>query len=540
MASLTLFNFFGAIMLLLYGMRLLGDGLQRAAGAKLRAFLLTATDNRFKGVVVGASITALLQSSSATTVMLVGFVGSGLMGLSQTMGVILGADIGTTLTVQIIAFEVYDYAILMVGIGILLRVFGGRDVVRDIGLSVLGFGFVFLALKILIETFEPLAQGTFFSEALLALSADPLSGIIIAALFTALFQSSAATLGLAISAAYTGLLTLDALMPIVLGANIGTCATAALSSIGAPGDAKRVALAHIIFKVAGVLIVLPFLGIFTELVSMASDDIVRQVAYAHTFFNIALAILFLPFTGPFTKLVKKLLPVRHGPRKFGQKYLDPMVLSTPALALGQATREALRLADVVQEMLKESLYVFKRTDKELIIRLQERDNDVDLLDREIKFYLTKLSKEELTDEQVHREFEILAFTDNLENIGDVIDKNLMDLARKKQERHLTFSREGIKEIEELHKLVLENFNEGVATFSGSDPELARRLLSHKSRIAETERTMREAHINRLHKGLKESIDTSSIHLDVLTNLKRINSYIANISYVVLERGRKCD
>jgi phosphate:Na+ symporter len=326
-------------------------------------------------------------------------------------------------------------------------------------------------------------------------------------------------------------------MPIVLGANIGTCASAIASSIGAPVDAKRVAMAHILFKVLGVIIVLPFLGLFTGLVSLVSSDLARQVAFAHTFFNIAIAVLFLPFTGPFTNLVQHLLPQRIEVKKFGPKFLDPMVLATPSLALGQATRETLRLADIVQDMLKSSVEVFRRNDKFLVERLEERDNDVDLLDREIKLYLTKLSRESLSEEQAGRELEILAFTNNMENIGDVIDKNLMELAGKKINENLSFSDDGIREILELHTKVVENFEMGVATFTASDPELARRLLDRKVRLSQMERDMREAHIKRLHRGLRESIDTSAIHLDVLTNLKRINSYIIAIAYPILEREK---
>ncbi len=538
MTTIAIFSVFGGIMLLLYGMKLVGKGLQKAAGTKLRAFLFTATSNRLRAVGVGAVTTALLQSSSATTIMLVGFVGTGLIGLGQTMGVILGADIGTTLTVQIIAFDIYEYAIALIGIGAFIRFISKGGTVREVGLAILGFGFVFLSLKILVETFEPASKDPLLQEFLLSLSQDPIAAIIIATLVTAILHTSAATLGLAITAAHTGLLPLEAAVPIVLGANIGTCVSAIISSIGAPVDAKRVALAHVLFKVFGVLIVLPFLIPFTDLVSMTSSDPARQVAYAHTFFNVGLCLVFLPFTGAFTRLVIWLMPAREEARKFGAKYLDQRVLTTPSLALGQATREALRLADIIQEMLTDALSVFKRDDMTLLEDLEDRDNNVDILDREIKFYLTKLTREELSAEQARREYEILAFTNNLENIGDVIDKNLMELARKKITKNRSFSVQGIREIEGLHRKILENFSEAVATFAGSDCDLARRLISHKTKIAEMEQQMREAHIERLHSGLRESIDTSSIHLDVLANLKRINSISCSIAYVVLERDRK--
>ncbi len=533
MSTITLLNIFGGVFLLLYGMHLVGDGLQKACGARLRGFLLTATANRVRGVLVGAVITAILQSSSATTVMLVGLVGSGLIGLPQTMGVILGADIGTTITVQIIAFRIYDYAIGFVGAGVLIRLLFRRGELQHAGTAILGFGFVFFAIKILIDTFGPHAESPVMTGIIAGIGEDLFAGIVISALVTALLHSSAAILGIAISASYSGVLTLETAIPVVLGANIGTCVTAIISSMGSTVDAKRVALAHILFKIAGVLVILPFIEPFTELVRMVSTDVPRQIAYAHTFFNMGIAVLFLPLTSIFTAVVRYLIPEEREPHRMGPKYLDPLVLTTPSLALGQASREALRVADMVQEMIKDSIMVFKKDDRELCERLQERDNDVDLLDREIKLYLTKLSRESLTEEQAQREFEILAFTNNMENIGDVIDKNLMELALKKMENQLSFSEEGMREIEELHERVLENFEIGVVTFTNSDRELARRLLQRKAKFAELERKLRQAHIDRLHRGLKESIDTSAIHLDILTNLKRINSYICNIAYTIL-------
>ncbi len=538
MTSVYILSFFGGVMLILYGMRLAGDGLQRAAGARLRSFLISATNNRFKGVGVGALVTALLQSSSATTVMLVGFAGSGILGLGETMGVILGADIGTTLTVQIIAFRVYDYSIALIGVGVLLIFMAKRGPGREVGQAILGFGFIFFALKILMDTFEPIAHDPLLTSTMLSLSRDPFAGIIIAALLTALFHSSAATLGLAITAAHSGLLTLDSAMPIVLGANIGTCVSAIVSSLGASVDARRVALAHVLFKVAGVVAVIPFLGFFTHIVGLSTGDVARQIANAHTFFNIVIAVCFLPFTAPFTRLVKRVMPQGEPTGKFGPKYLDPIVLSSPTLALVQATRESLRGADIVQEMLAKSIIVFEANDLRLLEKTEMMDDDVDLLDREVKLFLTKLSRESLSGGQAGRELEIMLFSDNMENIGDVIDKNLMDLARKKIKGGLSFSKEGMDEIRTLHQKVMENFDMGVAAFAGSDAELARRLVAHKTKLAELEREFRNAHISRLHRGLRESIDTSSIHLDVLTNLKRINSYITNVAYPILEREKR--
>lgn len=537
MGTIQIISFFGGVMLVLYGMRLAGEGLQKAAGAKLRGFLLNAANNRFKGMAVGAAITALFQSSSATTVMLVGFVGSGLIGLKETMGIILGADIGTTLTVQLLAFHIYDYALALAGVGILLKLLGGRGTAEDVGSAVLGFGFIFFGLKVLTETFGPIAQNPLLKEMLYGMSKDPVAGVIVSALLTALFHSSAAMLGLAITAAQSGFLSIDAALPMVLGANIGTCVSAITSSIGAPADAKRVALAHVLFKVAGVILVWPFFGVFTGIVGHSSIDPSRQVAIAHTIFNVAIAVVFVPFTGPFTALVKRLMPERAQAEKFGPKYLDPFALASPSLALVQASRECARLADAVEEMVRKSVDALEREDMAMIEEIEEKDNDVDLLDREIKLYVAKISRESLSAEQSRRAMEIILFSDNMENIGDVIDKNLMELARKRIRDKLVFSKEGSAEIRTIHQKVLENFKLGVAAFSASDRELATRLVSHKAKLSEMERDMRQAHIHRLYIGLRESIDTSAIHLDVLTNLKRVNSYITNIAYPILEKDK---
>ncbi len=537
MATLTLLTIFGGVSLLLYGMRLAGEGLQKATGGRLRQILLSITDNRLKAMGVGALVTALLQSSSATTVMLVGFVGSGLIGLKETMGIILGADIGTTLTVQIIAFRLYDYAIFLVGVGVIMALQRQRALLRDLGQGVLGFAFVFLALKILIDTMAPLSDNPMIQDIILVVSDEPLMGILISTLFTALLHSSAATIGLAITMVVNGLIDLPTSIPIILGANIGTCVSAITSSIGASVDAKRLALAHVLFKVIGVVLFFPFIEPFAGLVSMTTTDPARQVANAHTLFNLTIALLFLPFTTPFTRVVQILIP--EGPKgeeAFGPKYLDQRVLSSPSLAIGQAVREALRMSDIVYDMLKSSIDVFKGDDRQLLERLEREDDKVDLLDREIKLYLTKLSKESLTEEQAERELEIITFVSDLENIGDVIDRNLMELAKKKIENRLSFSQEGLKEIIYFHGLVVENFRLGTLTFTTEDRKLAEELLKRKAFIAETEKSLRQAHIDRLHLGLRESIDTSSIHLDILTNLKRINSHITNVAYPILGRA----
>ena len=532
MTTLMLFTLLGEVGLLLYGIKLAGDGLQKAAGARIRGILSSLTRNRLVAVVVGAVITILLQSSSATSVMLIGFVSSGLLALPQTIGVILGADIGTTVTVQLLSVNIYDYAVIVAGVGVAMM-FHGKAEVKSVGQGILGFAFVFMSIGLMSQTVSPIKHNELFRGILLSLQDSPFLILLLSAAFTAIVHSSAATIGIALAFSLQGLITLEGAIPLILGANIGTCATALVSSIGATFEARQVAVAHIIFKFLGVMIFYPFMAPMAELVSHSATDIPRQIANAHTFFNLAITVIFLPFAGPMAKLIQRLVPETAAAERFSTKYLDERVLSSPSLALGQATREALRMADIVQEMFKNSIEVFKKNDLELAERLEERDDDVDLLDREIKLYLTRLSPESMEETQSGRQILIISFINDMENIGDIIDKNLMELARKKIAKGLSFSKDGLAEICELHQNILENFDLAISTFAAGDDELARKLIRHKAGVREKERELKQAHIQRLQMGLRESIDTSAIHLDILSNLKRINSHICDIAYTML-------
>lgn len=535
MTNLMLITLVGGVVLLLYGMRLVGEGLQLAAGGRMRHILGSITSNPFKGMLVGAFITAVIQSSSATTVMLVGFASSGLMDLTQTIGVILGADVGTTVTVQLIAFNVFDYALLLVVVGYLLISTTKRKIFKYVGQAILGFGFIFFAMKIMSEAMVPLRQSEVVKALLVSLGDHPVLGIIVAAVLSAMVASSAATIGLAITLSLQGLIPLHAAVPVIFGANIGTCATALASSIGSHTEAKRVAMAHILFKVIGVLVFLPFIQPFVRLVQLTADDVPRQIANAHSLFNVGITALFLPFSLLFARVISDLVPEgKEGEGLFRAKYLDEHMLETPALALGQATREALRMADIVSDMLARTIGALSTDDPELIELIEEKDNQVDTLDREIKHYLTKLAQQSLTDEQSRREFGILYFVNNMEDIGDIVDKNLMELAKKRLSKGVHFSDPGWNEIASLHKKVLQNLELAISAFASNDPALARQVLEHKLEISQAERKIRQAHVQRLCEGYQEAIDISEIHLDVLTNLKRINSHVTAVAYPILE------
>jgi phosphate:Na+ symporter len=532
---MVLLALFGGMALLLYGIRLSGDSLQRAAGARLRHLLTGLARNRIFALLSGAAVTAIIQSSAATTLMLIGFVSAGIMTFRQTLGLILGADIGTTFTVQLIAFKATDWALLLVGAGFTITAVAQRRLVKDIGQAVLGFGLMFLGLKVILDGMEPIRTNPLAVQIIGAVGDNRLMAALAAALFSALVTSSAATIGLALALAHQGLLGLPGAVAIVLGANIGTCATALMASIGTTAEAKRVAVAHIAFKVLGVALIFPFIDPFARLLALTAVDPARQVANAHTFFNIGVGLAFLPFASLAARAIEAFVPDdQRGDNPFRTRYLDDRALDQPALALGQATREALRMADVVQSMLRDVVPVVRFANLELIEEVERRDDQVDFLEREIKLFLTRLERDAMGSDYSKREIALISFIGNLENIGDIIDKNLMELARKKLYLGRHFSDAGWTELLEYHGMVAKNLESAIAAVAANDRALAQEVLDQRPVMRQRERELRESHLGRLRAGLTESLDTSEIHLDILTNLKRISSHVSALVIPILE------
>ncbi len=535
--SFTLLSFvtlIGGLSLFLFGMRLGGENLQSVAGNRLRYIISRLISNRFKGATVGALSTVILQSSSATTVMLVSFASVGLITLLQSLSLILGADVGTTVTVQLIAFRISEYALLIVTLGFLLTLLGKRSRAYNIGGIIFAFGLIFFGMKVMSDSVAPLKHYPAVSQLILSVKARPLIGILVATIFTAIVQSSAATLGLVLSLSFQGLIDLESAIPLVLGANVGTCATAMLASLSANVDGKRVAWAHVLFKIAGVVLLYPFIRPVAHLVSRTSGDISRQIANLHTFFNVGMAVLFVPFVRPYGKLISLLVPKRELPPKdFAPKYLDHRLLQTPDLALGQATREILRMADLVFGMVKDTMTVFKQNDEQFRCLLVREDDKVDLLDESLTVYLTQLSQKKLTDKEGEREIALLFVTSELEQIGDLVSKNLMTYARKKIEQPFYFSDEGFDEISTFHNEVVTTLQMAIDAFAAWDKTLARKVIERRKRLALEQNRLHRAHIDRLHEGLKESLDTSTIHLDLIGDLNRINLHASKIAYAIL-------
>jgi len=533
--AFTLIGLLGGLAIFLFGIKFSGRGLQKAAGSKLRQIVARLTANRFLGVITGILVTVIIQSSSATTAMMVSFANAGLISLSQAMGVILGSDIGTTLTVQLIAFRIFDYALLIVAIGFVLFISRIERYSR-IGQIVMGFGLLFFGMSVMSAAVAPAKNHPAFAQFILGVERSPSLAILASAAFTAVIQSSAATIGLVLTFAFQNMISLNGAIPLVLGANIGTCATALLAGMGSTSEGKRIAWAHTFFKVLAVALLFPFLGPFTDFVQGTATSLTRQIANAHTLFNVGAALIFLPFVKPWAHLFRFLIKDEDVETEvFKPVYLDPRVLETPALALGQATRETLRMADIAYRMYSRSVDVFLNDNEALRENLIEEDDKVDTLDEAITPYLTRISQSEMSDDEAEKAVCLLFIVHSLELVGDIISKSLMDLALKKMMVSPRFSQDALENIQAYHTEVKKTFQMAIDSFASQNKRLAEDVVERKSEINNLEREIHKAHLLALSGDREEIAETSTIFLDVLNDIKRINSNASGIAYAVLGR-----
>ena len=528
---LLIIQLIGGFAIFFFGFRVAGKGLTKSAGGSLRELLFRFTKNRFLGLVSGVIITFLLQSSTAASVMLVSFITSGLIMFINALSVALGTAIGTTLTVQLIAFKIYNYSLLIIGVGFLLNNF--KRPVRYYGQFILGFGLIFFGIKIMGEAFLPLNMSGSLEQFFVTFKEHPSLVFLISTIFTALVHSSAATIGIVISLSFQGIIGLEHALPVILGANLGTSTTALIVSIRGSSDAKMYALGNFFFKLITVLIFLPIVGFWSNLFQKTASTVARQIANSHTFFNLILAVIFLPIIGPIGKLLDKVVPRERKELKKGPRFLDKSIIDNPAAAIAHAHREILRMADVVLDMFSRSMEVFKRNDKDLMRDIIKEDDEVDNLEEEINDYLTSISQEELTEYQSKRVASLFFVTDELEHIGDIVSKSLMVYAGKKIQQGFVFSDEGFSEIIGFHKKVKENFKLAISALTTYDKSLAGKLTDERKVGVATHIKLHNAHIDRLKRGLSETIETSTIHLDFINDLERVNFHISNIGYAIL-------
>ncbi|MBI2346792.1 MAG: Na/Pi cotransporter family protein [Deltaproteobacteria bacterium] len=549
MPEFSLAQLLGGLAFFSFGLHSAREGLQLLAGERLRRLINRLAGNRFKSFGLGVAMTLVLQSSGATTAMLVSFAGTQLLTLRQAFGVILGADVGTTVVIFLLAAKKFtEYALYAMVVGFVCYLSARRRKVRYFGSVLFGFGLVFYGIHLLVATVEPVRDHPVTMAAFGFLVNEPFLGFVLATLLTALAHSSAATIGLAMSLAFAGVLSLEGAVPIVLGANVGTCVTSLRASIGTDVDARRVAVAHLVTKVAGVMLVFPFLAPVVEfvrnlcahfhpLVAPVAGHAGLEIAMIHLIFNVGLAVLFLPFLPVGVWIVTQLVPEPElVAQPFGPRYLDPKALDTPALAFAQAKREILRLANIAQELFRSALRLFER-DGDFVGIMEEaerRDDKIDTLEKATRFYLAEISQESLTEEQGRIQMALLGVAADLEEIGDTVSKEFVRLGRKRYETQRIFSDIGWQEIIRFHHQVDDLFNLTIAHLTSPTPALAQEIETHKAAVYDSETMFRQAHLQRLHEGLRESVETSSLHLDVLNNLRRIGSKLAHISQLAAE------
>ncbi len=550
-----IFGLFGGLGLFLYGMKTMSEGLQKVSGDRMRKILSALTTNRLMGTVVGLAVTAIIQSSSATTVMVVGFVNAGLMSLLQAIGVVLGANIGTTVTAQLIAFKITKYALPAIGIGAGLKLFASRKKWAYTGEILLGFGILFFGLAIMKDAFDPLKSSGEFRDLFTLVGNNHLVGVLIGSILTMIVQSSSATIGITIALASSGLISFEASVALILGENIGTTITANLAAIGTNLAARRTAMAHFLFNLIGVAYMLLLFPFFIRVVSaltpgdadfiirtqeqatslgMSLGDkpfIARHIANTHTLFNIINTLIFLPLVGLLAKLAETLIRGKDEPVAFHLKYIDNRLLSTPPIALAQARAETKRMAWKCWEMLDETLGFIEDPDERKVSALEQKEVHVDLLQKEILDFLVALSQKSIPEEASREIASLMHMVNDLERIGDHCE-NLWELGQRKREQKILFSDMGAAELQEIRAKTVEFFTFVVKAVELEDKNILAEARIMEDGIDAMEERLRNNHISRLNSG-ECSVLPGLVFIDMLHNFEKIGDHSFNIAEAVV-------
>jgi phosphate:Na+ symporter len=535
--TLTLIDLAGSIALLLWGVHMVRSGIQRAFGPHLRRFLGRTLGHPLPAFLSGLGVTAILQSSTATGLMMASFAAGGLVDLVPALAVMLGANVGTTLVVQLLSFDIVRIAPLFVLIGVVLFRRGVASRPRDLGRVAIGLGLMLFALQQLLALLTPYEDVPSLRLLMGAIATQPIIDVIIGAAMTWAAHSSVATVLLTMSLAIQGVVPPQAAFALVLGANLGSALNPLLEGAGG-GDpaAKRVPAGNLLNRAIGVVLGLAVLSRLGPWLVTIEPNPGRLVADFHTAFNLLMAALFLPLLRPFARLLVWLLPTRAVPADPAKPvYLDPAAHEAPAIALAGAAREALRMADTFEAMLRGALDALDQGDRKRVGTTKGLDDVLDHLNRAIKVYLTELDPDSLDDDDNRRLGEILAFITNIEHAGDIVERSLLAIAAKRLKRGLAFSVEGQAEIRAMLERLTGNVQTAAAVFMTDDARAARRLLGEKEVFRDLEARATESHFARIRAGRVESVETSALHLDVLRDLKRINAHVAAAAYAVLEK-----
>ncbi len=547
-----IFGLLGGLSLFIFGMTFMGDGLQKAAGEKMRRILEVLTRNPLMAVAVGAVVTGVLQSSSATTVLVVGFVSARLMTLPQAIGVIMGANIGTTMTAQLIAFKISNYIYPITILGFIMYFFFKRRIVKYIGQTIFAFGFLFIGLEIMSSTMKPLASNPAFLEMITTLGRIPVLGAALGTGMTMLIQSSSAFIAVLQNVSSqagpdgSALMNLATALPLLFGSNIGTTITAILAAIGSRINAKRAALAHVLFNICGTVVFFFFIPQYARLIEFIStkgasvDIISRQIANAHTVFNIINTILWLPFTFFLAKIVQFIIRGEDKSPTRSLVYIDNRMLRNPTIAMDLATKELTRMADFTRQMMVSAKNSFvssnlKEAAKE-IETVNDNENVVDHLKNEITDYLSNIiSRATLTERQSVRLAGLMHITHDIERIGDHC-QNITEGADTKIRDHYIFSDQAIHEIKEAFGIVCKMVESAAAALGNNDIDLAREVIVDEDRVDKLEMNLRESHLDRLNKGICNPASTV-LFLELIHNFERIADHCKNIAEAVLEDNR---
>lgn len=543
----------GGLAMFLYGMEVMSHGLLKSAGDRLRNILGSITNNRLVAAGMGAFATMVIQSSSATNVMLVSFVNSKLMKFRQTIPIMLGAAIGTTITAQLIAFKLTDYSLLLLAVGFFMVSFSKKEQFNHIGETILGFGLLFFGMYIMSEAMYPLRSYEPFIQLLLQLR-NPLLGILVGTLFTALIQSSSAFVGIMIILGSQGLLSLEASIPLLFGSNIGTAMTAILASIKTDREARKVAYALTLFKVTGVLIFVWWISPFSQFVELVSpksdiangsiaqmaDVLPRQIANAHTFYNIFVALLFLPFTGMFANMVNRLIPEKQveETKPFQTKYLDENIIKTPALALNLAKLEVIRIGLLVKSMTNDILPVFVDKKKDALEAIARKEKQVNFLRDSINSYLLKITRENVREERINEAFQILYTIKEFEQIADVISGTLSEKAQFWIQTPHEFSDEGKKDIAVYHEKTVKQIGRAIVVFRDVNLEKAKEMKVKYKEYRSISFELEKQHFERLKDSVEKSVQSSNTHLELLAMFRIITSHCTNIARILIDWSEK--
>ena len=526
----------GGLGLFLYGMNLMGDGLQKSAGSKLKRIIELLTSNVIMGVLVGMVVTMVIQSSSATTVMVVGFVNAGIMSLTQAIGVIMGANIGTTITAQLVSLDVDFLAPVALGIGIVIYMFSNKPKHKNIAEILIGFGILFTGMDFMKEAVKPLAGYQGFTDMLLSFGHHPILGVLMGFAITAIVQSSSASMGMLIALASQGLIPITAALPILYGENIGTCVTSLISSIGASRNARRAAIMHLTFNVLGSMIFMFILSkpIVAIVTAIDPTDAVRQIANAHTLFNILNVIVLLPFNKLIVKLALKLVPETKGEQDDDDKvvkYIDDRMIETPSIALANIIKETLRMAEKSKESLNAAMDGIVDKSKEKIELSFKREKLINELQKSILNYLLKLSKASLNEDSRETVDALFNTVNDIERIGDHAE-NIAELAKDIVDLEISFSDVGIGELKDMYNKVVSTYTYALEAMRTSNVELACKVIKMEEQVDMMEKSCRANHMNRLNSS-SCSIESGVIYLDIISNLERVSDHAVNIAQQVI-------